>query len=694
MASQQQGEPTEADREAIRRLLPFAIGLKGNGASAPQAKPAPDSSQPRGQPQQAAGKSRANGKGKRGKGESGQSVVDKSADAKGQAASSAAPEGGDRQKYTRETMMALRTSPLVKMPLDNNISVLAPNSAVGKSRGRDARADGDGFGRGLQFASGQPASLGRGRGGRVASKGSAALMPFGDAPTGGKPPGLATPRVKLSERVDALRTKAGGQPSPQTVRRMERADPREARGGPRDPSWGKNSTPQQPQQTRDRGQAAQGRRGNNRKEEALPEWATESFDRDDMMTLGGFAGDVDDSNLPDFFKKAPAATSGGGLEDPAPQEAARVVDEDTFFGNSTEVNTDEAATRKSSSKFSRFFAADEEEPTESNIPQAPWSADPPDDSASRERVRPPPTTEAPIVRPSGNQGGPNGAPTAAPSVEDDRASLMRLFGMPGAGAPPPDATSNVVHNGRPPSAHGADQPLSTAGTASVNGAHPAQPDSGSASGRTSRSVEEDRSNLMRFFGGGGQPGLPASTPPQAQHSAAVNSSSVGATRGHQSTNPPEPFYDDGEDDCETILMTPGSLQPAESTTRSNDEFRNTLFAMLGKNEGGSAVPPAQNAPSNPTPPTLSTPTSVPVSGAAKDESRVKVSRAFMPTSVIRKMGKKDGRGRGHARGGRGGARQGDQQRGPAQQAGSPIGETQARSAAQDNILRLFGSGFQ
>jgi hypothetical protein len=45
MASQQQGEPTEADREAIRRLLPFAIGLKGNGASAPQAKPAPDSSQ-------------------------------------------------------------------------------------------------------------------------------------------------------------------------------------------------------------------------------------------------------------------------------------------------------------------------------------------------------------------------------------------------------------------------------------------------------------------------------------------------------------------------------------------------------------------------------------------------------------------------------------------------------------------------
>ena len=99
----------------------------------------------------------------------------------------------------------------------------------------------------------------------------------------------------------------------------------------------------------------------------------------------------------------------------------------------------------------------------------------------------------------------------------------------------------------------------------------------------------------------------------------------------------------------------------------------------------------------------------PTKASPSAEPKVKVSRAFMPTSVIRKMGTTTGRGgagrgRGRGIGGRNAAPSQATSRGnsPAAAAAAATGasgppapvDTQALSASQANIMRLFGAGFQ
>lgn len=388
------------------------------------------------------------------------------------------------------------------------------------------------------------------------------------------------------------------------------------------------------------------------------------------------------------LQKTPATTSAGGaleggLEDslePCPSKQPPTVDEDTFFGESARSENGGGADAHSS-KFSRFFAADEDEPSESNIPQTPWSTDPVETEipAPLEQNRrqgapssqPPPRHETPASKDATSV-----APGAGPSaVEEDRVSLRRLFGISAGGTeasahPPPDVgmSGNVA---QPP-------PPSTIP---------------SGEGRTSHNLEEDRSNMMKFFGGAfqGPPGL-APIPQQRQASSAGGKSAPAAG----------PFVEDGEDDTmgEMIMPASGSHQPASGShqpappSQTNEEFRETLFAMLGKsnppttahaNAGTEAPSAAGSSITMAQPPHESTP-------APADESTVKVSRAFMPTSVIRKMGNKGGRGRARGRGGRQNSGTSSQHRHT--DAASAKAAAQAQSAAQQNILRLFGSDFK
>eukprot|EP00038_Savillea_parva_P005232 m.150148 g.150148 ORF g.150148 m.150148 type:complete len:726 (+) comp11679_c4_seq2:427-2604(+) len=596
-------EPTEADREAIRRLLPFAVGL-----GSPAAALAPAGGQPKvqGQAQGAAssqppppsGETSGGGGGKTttstsdtsrngahgankaghdakrgpkgkkhaGKGETKQNGSAPKSPRSPRNAKKAphptapklAASSGTLQCYTRDELLALRRTPLVKPPANfNGDLIVTQASQRGSGGGASARDSRDNsFARGfgdtpLQFrARDGAAGRGRGRtsGGTVSAKGSAAFVPFDDPLLRGKqpPPALGKEHKNLRERVDAIRTTpASARSAPQSNRHGERMgmDPRETRGGPRDPSWGRGAggpaaqAGQQQQQQRGRN-AQQGRRGpgdgrggrpSREENEPLPEWANETFNRDDMLTLGGF-DDIDDSNLPDFFKKTPSAPTAassaleGSLEgldaplEPTVPKAPVEVTEKTFFGESP--TKGKPKNDDSQSKFSRFFAADDDNdtgPSEADIPAAPWSTGPADDASVSAS-----TSTAPLPHPDRHQQAmpaPHAgtatddspavaattAPTGGASVNEDRASLMRFFGNT-----PAASVLTVGRDGTPQ--HAAAPSLPPPSTQTAAPPHTAPPipvatstllgGSGNGSGSGgAQALEADRSNLMKLFGG-------------------------------------------------------------------------------------------------------------------------------------------------------------------------------------------------
>jgi len=739
------GDATEADRESMRRLFGGFAAAPAMGtkkATPPPSKAADAGAKGKRGGGKLSGLSlRAGGSHDAGSRERNHAAAKRSeGEAKGNAAAahgsqaSAAASPDDkpgRTRYTREALLQLRSSPLVGPPpgcaFDKVLSKTRPNGGVQARGQRGNNAFQIGF-----RESGQPhgsRALGRGRGAPATGKGSAALMPFGDGVLGDKaPPGLAAPHVKLSDRVKDLRTNPGGQRSPQSVRRMERMDPREARGGPRDPNWGRGGAPQHHRDRQPpRGRHEQGGRERGRRqeeEESLPEWANETFDRDDMMILGGF-DDIDDSNLPDFFKKTPSTKASedaleGSLEPLEERKPRAPVTEEGFFGDSSNAMDGADSEEVHNSKFSRFFGSGSGEgPSEADIPQAPWSTDPVEAPPSTEPEAPTRNEAVCVDRSHADKSsaGLPGAPpvvtkpaaelvsaeemqTADPSVEKDRAALMRLFGGPAAtGMFSGDGGGG---NAQAPPADSGGQSVRAEAPRSVP--TPAQ----------ARSVEEDRSNLMKLFGGGvaeGPPGL-GSTAAGANHAPAPVLLSVQAAPAVDARKPAAPFYDDGEDDDalgETIV-SPSTIPQTAVQTNPNEAFREALFAMMNKDPGaqeeapiaapgvGGVVPAVVAAPldnfQHASPEPMVSTTIVP----KKEKAKVTVERSFMPTSVIRKMGKGRGRGRGRSNGRQSGKPMGQgaqqtatlsQEGGSASMGATPAAGVEALSASQANIMRLF-----
>lgn len=235
----------------------------------------------------------------------------------------------------------------------------------------------------------------------------------------------------------------------------------------------------------------------------------------------------------------------------------------------------------------------------------------------------------------------------------DRSQMMKFFGS----ANTTTAATMLGTSGSILAPWANDQPPSNA---------PDAPNSGRAASNAPREQHDtaavDRAAMLKHFGSGGAAQVPGTKNIPGGSAAVVDHGASGTN-----TNPPasaEPAATAATVDVialpsadpwtrphlptPTHHVVPPTTTPPTHTSPStvpppDHREQSSLFTMLGK--AGivtGAAPPSQGGsdPSAVTPPLLSVATAAPPAGM---KAKNGVSRAFMPTSVIRKMGKKDGK---------------------------------------------------
>eukprot|EP00041_Stephanoeca_diplocostata_P024750 m.635917 g.635917 ORF g.635917 m.635917 type:complete len:726 (-) comp22588_c0_seq3:616-2793(-) len=481
-------------------------------------------------------------------------------------------------------------------------------------------------------------------------KGSAAFaVPFGAHAIDGNG---SRKHTRLSARVDALKQSGasvrGSASPPSSPQQRRRPDGSDAGYGRQD-TGGRSYTDR-----RD----ARGRSYRQDEEEELPEWARSGpMDVNDTMELHGFADDKRsiEEGLPDFFKTSGAGAGiggmdilggledddalGGALEDSLEDSLASTMDagpaatEADFFSTmATERISDHIAApseedTSATGARSRFFSRDavapqDEEDADGNFGERQQRL-PPQHSAATVFVQESTSTQlfAPggAIDPSGSKH--------ADTTEADRTQMQKFFGAAAGGMASAGISQGRGEQGNKPAT----------GDASLPDAIPLQ---------RIADVTDDRAALLKYFGTGGQQ-------PQG---ATVNTTRIdtGTTKPTKSHQPPRVTSVASTD---TIVLPsadpwkrPLAPPPPASATvpaprdavppHGNESEQSSLLNMLGK--AGIVSGTAAVGSTTPTPAVAPQSTNIATSVAAANP-KSGMSRAFMPTSVIRKMGKKDGR---------------------------------------------------